>query len=277
MTTEKTGTFPDAHGVEIFWRRIDAAAPRAALVVCHGLGEHSGRYVELMNELAVAGVSCLAMDHKGHGKSGGKRGHVNAFDEFTYSVRHLVETAHAEYGARKVYLFGHSMGGVIAADYALRFPESIAGLVLEGAAFKIVVTVPRAKELAGRIMSQAWPGLTLGNEIPPEDLSRDPNEVAAYVADPLVHDRISARLYTEIVATAERAMARAGALTMPLLITNGGDDPIVDPEGAREFHGRVSSADKTLTILDGMLHEPLHEIDKARAIAQIRDWILTRA
>ncbi len=213
------------------------------------------------------------MDHYGHGRSGGKRGCLRSFDQFCFGVKSVVEMARNELGGRKVFLFGHSLGGLIAIQYALRFPESIQGLIVSGAALKLSMEVPPMKIMLGKAASGLLPDLTQPNGIDPADISHDQEVVEEYKRDPLNHDRVSARLFTEMTAAMSNAMKRAGQMTMPLLMIHGGADRLTHPEGTKTFFQAASSLDKMLRIYDGFFHESINEIGKEKAIADILTWI----
>ncbi|MCZ7585643.1 MAG: lysophospholipase [Deltaproteobacteria bacterium] len=169
------------------------------------------------------------------------------------------------------------MGGLIAVRYAQRFPESIDGLIPHGASFRLALEVPKVKAALGNLMSGLWPGLTLANEVDPKVLSHDPEAVKAYLADPLVHDRISTRLFTEIMANMAEANAHAGVIAMPLLVIHGGADRLTHPEGSRAFYDAAASHDKTLKMFDGLYHETFHELDKEKVLETLREWLAARA
>lgn len=269
-----TGKFEEADGAEIFYRYAVSKDDKAGVVICHGLGEHSGRYTNLTDLLRPAHIAYFAMDHRGHGRSSGRKGRILRFEQLLSGVRQTVDFARAQLGeGKKLILFGHSMGGLIAANYALRFPESIDGLILSGAALKLAAPVPAVKGAAGKLLSSIMPGLAMGNELDVNGLSRDRAVVEAYLADPLVHDRISTRLFTELLNGMDSAHTRAKALTLPTLIFHGGADILTHPEGSKEFFDAISSEDKTLKIYDGYFHETLNELGKEAVLDDVMAWI----
>ena len=266
------GTFASKDGTEIFYQHWSVPKPKAVLAVAHGLGEHSGRYgnvVELLNPL---GYSVWALDHRGHGRSEGKRGHVMRFAEFLEDLGQFLDLVRTKEPA-KLFLMGHSMGGLIADSFALSRPQGIAGLVSSSAALKLRLEVPKLKAMVGRKLSDLWPGLAMGNGLKPTDLSHDGRVVKAYIEDPLVHDRVTARFFTEFTGQMTWALQHAPDLRMPCLIVHGGDDPIVSPEGSRQFYETCGSADKQLKIYDGFYHESFNEIKKDLPLGDLSAWL----
>jgi alpha-beta hydrolase superfamily lysophospholipase len=271
-----TLTAPDR--TKLHLRHWPAANPKAVLVICHGLGEHGGRYGNLIERIVPAGYAAYAHDHRGHGKSDGKRGHVMRFDEFTEDALQVVEQAQAAYPGKKLFMFGHSLGGLITLAFALRFGDGrLAGVIASSAALKLRLEVPKVKAALGNMMSSLWPTLTLGNELDPHGLSHDEAVVQAYVNDPLVHDRVSTRFYVEFTDAMRRTLFGAGALRLPLLVFHGGDDPLTHPEGSREFHDHAGSTDKTFRLFEGQLHEVLNDTAKAAALDLVQHWLDQRA
>ncbi|HUT54483.1 MAG TPA: lysophospholipase [bacterium] len=270
---EEEGKFSGAGGLEIFWRAWLPDPVRAVCMICHGLGEHSGRYAEVAADLAQKGLASFALDHRGHGRSGGKRGHVLAFSEFLDdldSFRRLVE---ARAAGKPVFLIGHSMGGLIAARYAEQSGAGLRGLVLSSAALRVDVDAPAIKLAAGRFFSKYLPGLTMGNGLDPQMISHDKKVVDAYIADPLVHDRVSARWFTEFTAAIEAVQKEAGKITIPVLCMQSGDDKLVAPRGAPEFFERLTVKDKKLQVWDGFYHEMFNEVERAKPAALMLEWI----
>lgn len=273
---EQTGFFDGQGGPSLFYRFEHDADDRAALLIAHGLGEHSGRYRNLVEAVRPRKISVFAVDHRGFGQSGGSRGCVERFGQYVDGVKTLAEFAASKMGGKKLFLLGHSMGGLIAIHYALRFPETIAGVIPSSAALQVSVPIPRIKGALGRFMSGIAPGLTLDNELVPDHLCRDPEVVRDYVNDPLVHRRISTRLFTELMTGMDFAHARAAQLRMPLLIFHGTGDKITHPDGSKRFFEAAGSADKTLKFYEGFYHETMNDPGHEQVTKTVADWIDAR-
>jgi len=277
MNTEMEGTFVEPDGTQLFYRFCHDPNNKAGVVVCHGLGEHSGRYKNLYEKLTPGGYSYFALDHRGHGRSTGKRGRIRDFDQYVFGMKRLVDFAREKIGGKPLFLFGHSLGGLIALQFCLRFPETVRGLITSGPLLKLSLEVPPLKSAVGKILSGILPQLALGSEIDAVFISHDPEVIRDYENDPLVHDRISTRLFTEFIASMKAAQSRAAAMEMPLFMMHGGDDRLTHPEGTKQFFNAASSKDKTLKIYDGLFHELINETQKETVLADILGWLDQRA
>lgn len=270
----QNGTFAGTGGIEIYWKSWLPESPRAIVILSHGLGEHLGRYEWVAEHLNARGFGAFALDHRGHGHSGGRRGHVLSFNEYLADLdafrRREVE---AKFGALPRFLLGHSLGGLIAARYAEEHGAGLTGLILSSAALRVDVTEPAIKLALGRFMSKVLPILTLGNGLDPNMISHDRKVVTDYINDPLVHDRVSARWYTEFTRNIELVQARAEAISIPILVMQSAEDKLVAPRGAPEFFGRLTVADKTLQVWNGFYHEMFNEVERQKPMDLTLQWI----
>jgi alpha-beta hydrolase superfamily lysophospholipase len=276
---ESTDTFDALDGNEIFYRSYAAKTERARMVILHGLGEHSGRYANIVDPLLAEGVSIWAPDHRGHGKSGGRRGHVARFNDYVEDLHPLISMVRKDVpDGRRCILLGHSMGGLIAARYAQQHGDSIDALILSSPALGMIVAVPPVKKLLARFTSALYPGLSMGNELDAAKISHDGAVVRAYRQDPLVHDRVSARWFTEFVAAIEAANGGAGSIRMPVLMQVAGDDHLVSAPASRQFFDRLAAADKTFHCYQGLYHEiynaPLD--DRNIVLKDLVSWVHAR-
>jgi len=249
---------------------------RYTMVIVHGLGEHSGRYGNPVAYFCPRGVAIYAMDNRGHGRSSGLRGHVDDFKDYLEDLAAFIEKVRKGFGREKLLLVGHSLGGLIAISYGLTFPESIQGLIISSPGLRPKQAPPVVKAIIGRVLSRIWPTLTLSNELDPQAISRDPRVVADYINDPLVHDRVSTRFYTEFLREAARVLAEAPSLRVPLLLMQAGADGLVDPEASKEFFSRAGPKDKTLKIYEKCYHELFNEPDKEQVFRDVEDWFRER-
>ena len=273
---EKTDTFASHDGVDIFYRQIQATDERARLVVAHGLGEHSGRYGNVVNRLLPVNYSIWIPDHRGHGQSGGKRGHVLNFEQYLLDLRLVVEMARADLPeGRKVFLLGHSMGGLIALYFAQQNPDLIDGVIASSPGLGMVIKVPAVKNVLGQVMSFIWPGLSFGNELDATKISRDESVVNAYQNDPLVHDRVSARWFTEMLSTMEEVNRQASRIRIPVLMQVAGDDHLVSAQSSQQFFEKLTVTDKTFYMYDGLYHEVYNELDEQRqkVLSDLEAWL----
>lgn len=272
------GRFAGAKGLEIYWQSWQDEAPtRAAVVISHGAGEHSSRYRHVAVHLAGLGYPVYALDHRGHGRSGGRRALVDRLDNAAADLDVLVERARGEHPDTPLFLLGHSLGGTIALRYALRYQHKLNGLILSGPV-AVVDLPPVPVRLAARALSATvpWVGAL---SVDPATVSRDPGEVEAYRTDPLVHHgKLPVRTVAEIAAATEAFPEQVGRLTLPILLVHGSEDQLAPVQGSLMVHERASSEDKTLKIYDGFFHEVLNELpeDRARVLADIAAWLHAR-
>jgi alpha-beta hydrolase superfamily lysophospholipase len=275
---EKVGTLTGADGVKIFFRHYPAESERARMVIAHGLGEHSGRYRNVVERMLPKGISVWVPDHRGHGQSEGKRGHVLNFVQYLADLRLSVELAgESRPGGMKCFLLGHSMGGLIALYFAQQYPGFIDGVVASSPALGMAIEIPAVKKILGSLMSFIWPAMTMGNELDAGIVSHDPEVVRAYVADALVHDRVSARFFTEFLAAMETVYAQASALKVPTLLQVAGDDQLVNARSSVKFFKQLGLEDKTLHVYEGRYHEIYNEGEDLRrqVLEDLEDWLET--
>ena len=272
MPTQE-GKFTGTGGIEIFWRSWLPDKIRAVVILSHGLGEHSGRYDWLARRLNERGLAAFALDHRGHGRSGGRRGHVLSFNEYLQDLDNFRRQVDARFENLPRFLLGHSLGGLIAARYAEEYGAGLAGLILSSAALRVDVSEPAIKLALGRVMSKILPTLTLGNGLDPNMISHDRQVVQDYINDPLVHDRVSARWFTEFSAAIETVQERAGAISIPTLVMQSAEDKLVAPRGAPEFFDRLTVPDKTLKVWDGFYHEMFNEVERQKPLELTLAWL----
>ncbi|HEX7241947.1 MAG TPA: alpha/beta hydrolase [Longimicrobiaceae bacterium] len=272
------GSCAGADGVRLHTCAWEVAEPRAALLLAHGIGEHSGRYAPLARDLAAHGVAVYALDHRGNGRSPGRRGHVRRFGEYVDDLeafrRHVAAALPA---GLPVFLLGHSLGGLIALRYLQAHPEApLAGAVLSSPALGIAVEAPAWKTRLAGLLSRVLPALPFANEIDPAHLTHDRAVVDGYRDDPLVHPRITPRLYTEMLAAISAALAEGGRLRLPLLFLIPDADRVVAPAAARAFAEGLRG-DVTVRVYEGFYHESLNELERERVVGDIAAWIAARA
>jgi len=240
------------------------------------LGEHGSRYANLLDTIKDDNLSVYALDHRGHGRSEGKRGHIMSFDEYTADFDLIVQLAKNDHPDLPVIIMGHSLGGVIAFKYVLKYGQDFAGLILSSAGLKNKVEVSPLKIKLALFLSMTLPSLSMSSGLDSKLLSHDPNVVQAYINDPLVHDRVSSRWYTEFISAGQECLARSTELILPLLIIHGQADGIVDYWGSEEVMQKAGSLDKELHIFENLYHETMNETaaEKEKVLNVIKIWLL---
>ncbi|MCP4132226.1 MAG: alpha/beta hydrolase [bacterium] len=262
-------------GEQIFFQCWHVDNPRAIMVISHGLGEHSGRYMNIINKLDGENISIFALDHRGHGDSSGKRGHVDSFNDYIYDLKTLIDMIKGTNEDLPMVLLGHSMGGLISFSYALSYPDDLNSLILSAPALVLAQTTSGFKESLIKMFSKIIPSTLAGNGLEAKDLSRDPEVIEAYENDPKVHNKISFRWYTEFMRAGAQCLARAYELRMPLLIFHGKSDNIISYKGSEEAYDKAVSSDKEIHLFKDYYHETMNEIDpeKEKVLNIIKDWL----
>jgi alpha-beta hydrolase superfamily lysophospholipase len=253
---------------------LPAGSPRGAVVLVHGLFEHSGRYRNLVNCLVPRGFAIFACDHRGHGKSEGLRGYVDRFGDYVEDLSTLVDVEIGRYAGKPVFIFGNSMGGTIATAYVAGHQEAFAGMVVTGPLIMPGTSTTSLSTMSARVLSAVVPKMGI-SRIESAGISRDPKVVDAYLKDPLVYTgKIRARLGAELLDTMEKVLpSKMRAIRLPILVAHGSADSLCNVQGSVHLHGSVKSRDKTLKLYDGFYHEILNEPGSEHVLADIRDWI----
>jgi acylglycerol lipase len=249
-----------------------ATEPKGVVCLVHGLGEHSGRYAHLAAFLSQAGYALLAFDLRGHGKSQGPRGHTPSCEALLDDIAHFLEEAVKRYPDRPRFLYGHSLGGTLVIEYALRRRPQLGGVIATGAVFRTTFEPPAWKITLAKILYSLRPTLSLSNELDRQALSRDPEVVRAYNEDPLVHDRLSARLGMDMLQSGLWCLEHAAEFPLPLLLMHGSTDRITSPQASREFAAQASHH-CTLKIWDGFYHEIHNEPEQGQVFEYLLEWL----
>jgi alpha-beta hydrolase superfamily lysophospholipase len=263
-------------GVEIYAQGWEPKPPpRAVVCLVHGLGEHSGRYAHVAEAFGKAGYATLALDQRGHGKTSGLRGHAPAFEVFMEDIGSLLQEADRRYPGLPQYLYGHSMGGGFVLNYVLQRRPQLAGVIASAPALETAFRPPAWKVALGKLLAGCWPGFSLPNGLEVEVISRDPEVIRRYLLDPLVHDRLSARLGIDLLRQGQWALDHAGEFSLPLLLMHGSADRLTSAQASREFAARAGDG-CTLKIWEGLFHELHNEPEKDSVMVYVIDWLNAR-
>jgi len=276
-TTRAERTFDGVGGVRIVYDVwTPDIAPRAVVVLSHGLGEYARRYDHVARRFGEAGLLTYALDHRGHGRSGGKRMLVRDISEYTGDFDILVGIASRENPGLKSIVLGHSMGGGIVFAYGVERPDNYDLMVLSAPAVAAQDLVSPLLAFAAKILGVLLPGLP-AQELDVNAISRDPAVVAAYNADPLVyHGKVPTGVGRAMLQVGETMEQRAPSLTAPLLVVHGSDDRLIPVEGSRRLVGSVGSDDVELKVYPGLYHEVFNEPEQDQVLGDVVSWILNR-
>lgn len=275
ITLATAGSIESADGTKLAYHAWPKTGAAITFAVVHGLGDHGGRYAGFAEGMAKHGMGTYALDLRGHGKSAGQRGHVDSWSQWTDDVAAFVRHVESIAGSEVVPV-GHSFGGatLLSTVLADKLPK-VRRFVVSSTALKLRLRAPAWKVKLGTVASKIVPRLAMGNEIDPGTISRIPDVVEAYRNDPLVHDRISSRMFTEWQNAAKNILGGADQVKVPFLILAGTDDPLVDPEGSRLLHEKAPSM-STLHLLEGRYHEPFNDRGSEEVFQLIAGWVSKR-
>lgn len=271
-------------GQELYYQGwTPAGDPKAVVCLVHGLGEHAGRYAHVGAALNAAGYALLGFDQRGHGKTPGKRGVTAPFDRMMDDIGLLLDEAATRFPGKPRFLYGHSMGGNWVVNYALRCQphagtRALAGVISTSPGLRTAFKPPAAQVFAGKILYHVAPNFVMPNGLELNAISRDPATVAAYQADPLVHDKMSARLGMDILQQGEWAIQRAGEFPpIPLLLVHGSCDRLTSAPATEEFARKAGAGstrpDITLKLWPECYHETHNDPEKDQVIAYMIDWL----
>lgn len=264
-----------AAGCDIFTRNTAPETIKGVVVLVHGMGEHSGRYIEsVIPTLLNSALAVVTYDNVGHGRSSGKRGHCPSYKALMEILQEVIDRATALYVNVPLFLYGHSMGGNLVLNYALRNDVSLVGIVATSPYLRLAFTPPKWKMVLGKLMLKSFPMVTLPSGLDPNGISRISEEVEKYENDSMVHDKVSPMFSFPIMEAGQWAIDNATKLNTPTLLVHGTADPIIDCEATQEFHENSTKSD--IKLFDGGFHELHHDLCKAQLLSTISDWLKQR-
>jgi alpha-beta hydrolase superfamily lysophospholipase len=269
----KEGAFKSTDGLNLYYQSwLPEGEPKGVVVIVHGMGEHGGRYRHVVNGLVPKGYAIYAADHRGHGRSPGKRMFVNSWSEYLADLGLFIKLVKEQWAERPFFLYGHSMGGNITRNYVLRQPNGDNGVIASAPAVG-KLDVPPILAFISKILSRLAPSMQVKTNLELTDISRDPVEAKAYGDDPLVQTFATPRFGVEFPASAEWAMAHAAEFKPPLLMIHGEGDNIVNVSASRDFFAKVPQPDKKLIVYPGGVHESHNDSHRDQVIADIAQWL----
>lgn len=272
------GTYRSSRdNTQISWRAWLPDTPvKGVVALSHGYGEHSGRYEHVGDKLTGTGYALYALDHRGHGQSGGGRGQIPSYDCLLDDYGTLIGMAQDRHPDVPLFIYGHSMGGNIALSYAVDRPDGLAGVMVTGPLLRFTDAAPAWKITMAKIIGSVAPTITLSGNVETTSICRDPLVVDAYEADPLVHDQMSARLGKALIERGEYLLEHADKLAIPALLMHGTADQLTSPVATRQFAERATNADVTHIEYPGLYHELHNEPEQDEILAEMIGWLDAR-
>lgn len=278
MIRSDEGTFRVSDGTELYWRSWAPKRPAGRVLIVHGMGEHCARYDVLAGALAGRGFAVFSYDHRGHGRSEGQRGYVNRFSAFTNDL--AVAYQHAQIalpGDLPNGWVAHSMGALITLKY---LHERVGALpdcvVLSAPWLRTKAPISSALRRTAEVLDRVWPRAPLTNrQVDPYRLTRDPVMAKAWAADPLIHSKVTPRLYLEAERTQRAVLERTDALPVPAFFLIPTDDEVVDPLLSEQY-ARSLPGDTRILELPGFRHEPFNELGREDVYKHVGVWLEKR-
>jgi len=266
-------TWESFDGLDMYARAwAPQGLPKATIMLVHGHGEHIVRYDHVAAALTEKGYAMLGFDLRGHGRSGGPRGHTESYDALMDDIAAFLQQVDERYPGLPRFLYGHSMGGNLVINYALRRKPELRGVIATGPWFKLAFDTPGFQLTFLRLVSSVAHGFSLHSPVDADNLTHDETSARTYEEDPLVHDIISARLLMTIHDSGLWALEHAAEFPLPLLLMHGADDPITSAKASQEFAEKAG--DKvTFKLWNGMFHEIHNELEKAEVFNFMLDWL----
>jgi len=249
--------------------------PKAVVVLVHGLGEHTGRYAHVGQALTDAGYVLVGFDLRGHGKSGGARGHFPSLEVVTQDIRQFFQFVSQRHPNLPQFLYGHSLGGLLSLTYAVQNKAALKGVMVTGSALRSALQEQKAKIAMANILGTLVPAMTIPSGLDATTISRDKAVVDKYVHDPLVHDKTSLGLGKSALTAIDVSFARAREFAYPLLIMHGKADKLTYASGSEDFARLAGEKNKdvTLKIWDGLYHEIHNEPEQAEVFKVMIEWL----
>ena len=250
----------------------DALAPKAVICLVHGLGEHTSRYAHVAEAFGAEGYVLFGADLRGHGRSGGQRGHIPSIDAMMQDIDMLFEQAKSHYPDLPLILYGHSLGGILVLYYELKRKPDIKGVIATSSGLRTALEKQPAKIIAAKILGAILPKMSLPSGLDVNAISHDRDVIVKYNNDPLVHDKMSLGFGKIMLATIEWTMKHAAEFSLPLLLLHGKADAIAFPSGSIDFAAQIKEKCK-LVLVDGAYHELHNEPEQAVVFKTMTDWL----
>ena len=265
-------TISASDGINLFIRNHSVKNSNKVILLLHGLGEHSGRYLNLIKDFNNNNISVFTIDIRGHGKSEGKRGHSPFYEQLLSDIQCFVQHVTNKISNQKYFLYGHSMGGNLVINYSLLKDEKIYGVIATSPCIKAAIKPPRIKLFMAKLFRNLIPSLRLNNEIDINGISRNLQVVEDYIKDPLNHNLVSVQLGLDIISSGIYALENSHNITVPMLVFHGKKDRLTSYNSSEKLVENSGSNVKFIGFKDAY-HEIHHEPEKEELLRNIFNWI----
>lgn len=271
------GIFKGVRDTKIYYQAyLPKTTTKGSIIIVHGLGEHSGRYKNVINHLLPKGFAIYGFDLIGHGKSEGPREFVQQYEDFPETLTIYKNKVKSWQPEKPLFLLGHSMGGLIATDYLIDHSNELTGAIISAPLITVPGNISKFTIISGKILSWIAPKLGI-TAIDPTAISRDPEVVNEYINDPLVfRGKTSARLSVELLKAIMRVNDHVDKIEIPFMVLQGSEDRLVNPDGARMLYEGANSQDKILKVYKGLFHEVFNEPEREMVLSDVADWLNRR-
>ncbi len=261
-------------GLKIYAQSWSVEQPKAVVCIAHGMGEHSGRYLNVVNFLNKNQYTVFALDHRGHGKSEGKRGHTPAYNSLMDDMAVFLEQADKIFPSVPKILYGHSMGGNVVLNFVLKNNPEIKAVISSSALLKLAFEPPAFQIALGKMVKSIFPAFSQNTNLDASAISRDKVVVEAYQKDPLVHGKISATFFLEMMDAAKYALDNAEKMKYPLLIFHGDADRLTASKGSEEFASKIKN-NINFKLFSVSFHEIHNDINQDELFDWMKKWLDT--
>lgn len=269
------GNFKGDKDLNIYYQAWVPENSKAVIQVVHGFAEHSGRYMNVVNKLTPLGYAIYANDHRGHGKSEGKRNYVDFFDQYIEDEKILYDLIKHKHSNLPIFMLGHSMGSMITLIFTERYESLLRGLILSGTGTGAGESISKSLKVIVKILSKIAPKKYINPGLKADKLSHDPEVVREYENDPLVNaDKITIRLGWELMNNFEKFNSITANLKLPLLVQCGAEDSLI--KGSEEIlKNAFTMKDKTILIYKGLYHEVYNENkeEREKVLNDLSNWL----
>ena len=270
-------TWKTHDGLDIFgqvWEPT-ASQPKAVICLLHGLGEHSSRYAHVAEAFGKEGYVLFTSDLRGHGRSGGARGHISCIEDFMKDMDVLIEQARTMYAGLPLFLYGHSLGGIQVLYYGLLRKPKVKGVIATSSGLHTALEEQKMKVGIANVLGTILPGVSLASGLDPKSISRDEKVVQAYINDPLVHDKVSLGFGKIILGVNKWILEHSSDFSLPLLLLHGTNDLLAFPSSSIEFAAPLKEK-CTLVLWDNAYHELHNEPEQVEVFKTIIHWMDSR-